>query len=71
GTFKPYILGVEDVVHISVVNKPSLNTEQAVRPDGKISFYPMGDMPAAGLTVEELRKNIIQGLKTEMKKPYV
>ena len=66
---KPYILGIEDNIKISVFNDPSLNSQQSIRPDGKISFYPTGDLQAAGLTLEELRKQIVRRLKNVASKP--
>ena len=68
---KPYILGIEDDIKISVFNDSSLNSEQSIRPDGKISFYPTGDMQAAGLTLEALRKQIVKRLKNIAAQPYI
>jgi len=68
---RPYLLGAEDIVKISVFNDSDLDTVQAVRPDGKISFFPTGDMQAAGLTVEQLRKNVVNRLKNVSSQPYV
>ena len=69
--YKPYALGVEDVVKISVINNKDMNTTQSIRPDGKIAFFPRGDLQAAGLTLEELRQEIIKRLKTDISKPYI
>ncbi|MFQ5443140.1 MAG: polysaccharide biosynthesis/export family protein [Nitrospinales bacterium] len=68
--YKPYILGVEDVIKITVINDKDLNTTQSIRPDGKISFFPKGDLQAAGLTLEQLRREIVKRLKTDISKPY-
>lgn len=68
---RPYILGVEDAIKISVLNDSSLNSDQSIRPDGKISFYPTGNMQAAGLTVEQLRKNIVKRLKNVASQPSI
>ena len=35
-----FLLGPDDVVKISVLNKPDLDTVEPVRPDGKIAFFP-------------------------------
>jgi polysaccharide biosynthesis/export protein len=70
-SIQDYILGAEDDIRISVLNDSSLNSEQSVRPDGKISFYPTGDMQAAGLTLEELRKQIVKRLKNIASQPYI
>jgi len=60
---RPYTLGVEDAIEIFVLNDSTLDSKQSVRPDGKISFFPTGDMQAAGLTLEQLRKDIVKRLK--------
>jgi polysaccharide biosynthesis/export protein len=56
-------LGPEDVVRISVLNKASLDTIQPVRPDGKIDFFPTGDIQAAGRTVAQVRDEIVRRLR--------
>jgi len=65
-----YRLGVADVVRISVLNNSRLDTEQAIRPDGRIAVYPVGDIVAAGLTVDELRRAIIERLRANTERPY-
>jgi protein involved in polysaccharide export with SLBB domain len=42
-----------------------------VRPDGRISVFPAGDVIAAGLTPMELQKNIIALLSADLKLPRV
>lgn len=39
-----FVLGPDDVVKISVANQPDLETTQPVRPDGKVAFFPTGDV---------------------------
>ncbi len=70
-TYNDYRLGIEDVIEITVINNTSLNTTQAVRPDGKISFFPTGDIHADGLTLEQLRLKIVERLKNDSSKPYL
>jgi len=53
-----YTLGAEDVLIISVWKDEHLTREVVVRPDGAISFPLVGDVPAAGRTVEEVRADI-------------
>lgn len=53
-----YLLGPEDVVSISVWKDEQLTKEVVVRPDGMVSFPLVGDVPAAGRTVEDLRLDI-------------
>ena len=63
-------LGPEDVVKISVLNKSDLDTTQPVRPDGKIEFFPTGDLQAAGHTVEQLRDEIVRRLRSRAGRSY-
>jgi polysaccharide export outer membrane protein len=52
----PYVIGVSDVVRISVWKDPSLSTDAIVRPDGTITAPLMGDLRAAGRTATELQQ---------------
>ena len=63
-------LGPDDVVKISVLNDPDLETTQPVRPDGKIAFFPAGDLQAAGRTVEQLRDEIVSRLRAKTGRSY-
>lgn len=45
--------------------------ECRVRPDGRITVFPAGDVIAAGLTPMELQKNIIALLSADLKLPRV
>ena len=65
-----FLLGPEDVVKISVLNKTDLDTTEPVRPDGKISFFPAGDLQAAGRTVEQVRDEIIRRLRSQSGQSY-
>ncbi|MBK7420507.1 MAG: tetratricopeptide repeat protein [Nitrospira sp.] len=55
-------LGPEDVLLISVWKDEHLTREVLVRPDGLISFPLVGDVPAEGRTVEELRLELAKRL---------
>ena len=66
----PFVLGPEDVVRILVLNQTDLNTVQPVRPDGKIAFFPTGDVQAAGRTVEQLRDDIVKRLRLVSSRSY-
>jgi protein involved in polysaccharide export with SLBB domain len=65
-----FVLGPDDVVKISVANQPALETTQPVRPDGKVAFFPTGDVPAAGRTVEQLREEIVSRLRAKAGRSY-
>jgi polysaccharide export outer membrane protein len=67
----PYRLGARDQVEIVVLDHPEWRQEMPVRPDGKISFLFVGDVVAAGRTVEELREDLQKGLERYLKKPQV
>ncbi|MBI2399450.1 MAG: polysaccharide biosynthesis/export family protein [Deltaproteobacteria bacterium] len=50
-----YVIGIEDVIEISVWKNPDLSKTVMVRPDGMISLPLVGELKAAGLTPEQLR----------------
>ncbi len=54
-----YVIGDEDVLQISVWGSPELTIQVPVRPDGMITFPPVGDVKASGLTPQEL-KNFLE-----------
>ena len=66
-----YLLGPEDVVKISVWKDEHLTQEVVVRPDGMISFPLVGDVPAAGLTVEDVRLELVKRLNKFIPNPHV
>lgn len=66
-----YLLGPEDMVKVSVWRDDQLTQEVVVRPDGMISFPLVGDVPAAGRTVEEVRLELVKRLGKFMPNPHV
>lgn len=66
-----YHLGPEDTLMISVWKDEHLTREAVVRPDGMVSFPLIGDVPAAGLTVEEVRQDIAKRLARFVPSPHV
>jgi polysaccharide export outer membrane protein len=44
---------------------------QRIRPDGRISVFPIGDVVAAGRTVAELESELVKLLGAELKRPRV
>jgi protein involved in polysaccharide export with SLBB domain len=58
-----YILGVDDELEITVRNHDTLNRSVVVRPDGKISFPPAGELQASGKTANALAKDIQKKLE--------
>ena len=53
-----YKLQPGDLLQVVVWKETDLQSEVLVRPDGGISFALAGDMPAAGLTTDELRQEL-------------
>jgi polysaccharide export outer membrane protein len=66
-----YLLGPEDMVKISVWKDEHLTQEVVVRPDGMISFPLVGDIPAAGRTVEDVRLDLVKRLNKFVPNPHV
>ena len=44
---------------------------QRIRPDGRLSVFPIGDVVAAGRTVRELESELVKLLGAELKRPRV
>jgi hypothetical protein len=63
---KPYRIGIEDVLVITVWKERELSGSVVVRPDGKITLPLIDDIRVVGLTPQEL-----QELLTEKLKPFV
>jgi len=61
---RPYLIGPEDILDISVWDNASVSRVVPVRPDGKISLPLVSDIQAAGLTPLELRDAIRRSLVT-------
>jgi polysaccharide export outer membrane protein len=66
-----YLLGPEDTVKISVWKDEQLTQEVIVRPDGMISFPLVGDVIAAGRTVEDVRLELVKRLNKFVPNPHV
>jgi polysaccharide export outer membrane protein len=56
--FGTYRTAPPDQLLVSVLPEPLLERTVTVRPDGMISFDLVGDIPAAGRTLEEIGKDI-------------
>lgn len=66
-----YVIGVEDVLFISVWKNADLSREVPVRPDGKITLPLVDDVTAAGLTPEELKATLTEAWKSFITAPEV
>ena len=58
-----YRVGAEDLLEITVWREDALKREVLVRPDGGISYPLIGEVQAAGKTVDELREEITKRLE--------
>lgn len=66
-----YLLGAEDVLAITVWRDEHLTKEVVIRPDGFVSFPLIGEVQAAGRTVEEVRADIAKRLAKYIPNPNV
>jgi polysaccharide export outer membrane protein len=66
-----FALGPEDVIEVVVWKNPDLSKQVVIRPDGKISLPIIGDVPASGLTADQLAKEIAQRRKAYKENPSV
>jgi polysaccharide export outer membrane protein len=53
-----YLIGVDDLVQVSVWRNPELSVTAPVRPDGKISVPLVGDVVAGGRTPDAVAKDV-------------
>jgi protein involved in polysaccharide export with SLBB domain len=69
-----YRLVPGDELELEFSRRPdgSIDTRQTtIRPDGRITVFPVGDVVAAGLTPMELQRSIIALLSADLKLPRV
>lgn len=66
-----YLIGVDDVVEVSVWRNPDLGATVPVRPDGRISVPLIGDIEAGGKTPEQVAAEIKKHLEVYVKDPQV
>ncbi len=66
-----YIIGADDMLHVSVWKEAELTVTLPVRPDGKISLPLIHDVQAAGLTPVQLSESIAGKLKKYLSDPRV
>ena len=64
-------LGPGDVLDVKFYYAPELNENQVVRPDGKISLQLIGEVDVQGKTPAELREELVQFYKTQLRRPEV
>lgn len=66
-----YVIGVEDVLEISVWKNPDLSKTVPVRPDGKISLPLIDDVQAAGRKPETLKEELSRRWSSFLSEPEV
>jgi polysaccharide export outer membrane protein len=66
-----YIIGESDILAINVWHEPELTRTVPVRTDGKITLPLIGELQAAGQTVDQLRATIATQLKRFLEAPEV
>ena len=66
-----YVIGVEDVLFVSVWKNPDLSREVPVRPDGKITLPLIDDISAVGLTPSQLKEVLTERWKSYITGPEV
>ena len=66
-----YLIGVDDMVQVSVWRNPDLGITVPVRPDGRISVPLVGDVLAGGRTPEQVADDIQAKLAAFVRDPQV
>jgi polysaccharide export outer membrane protein len=71
GLREPYVVGIPDLLQITVWKNPELSVQVPVRSDGKISVPLIDDIQAEGLTPVELKEVISEKLSEFITAPDV
>ncbi|MGH9681092.1 MAG: polysaccharide biosynthesis/export family protein [Candidatus Acidiferrales bacterium] len=66
-----YVIGPQDVLDISIWKEPDVSRTVPVRPDGRISLPLINDVQAAGLSPQQLAKNVTEKLRKYLNAPQV
>ena len=66
-----YVIGPEDILTIVFWREKDMTADVAVRPDGMISLALLNDVPASGLTPEQLRAKITEAAGKFFEDPTV
>ncbi len=68
---RPYVVGVGDILEVSVYGDPEMTRDVPVRPDGMISYTFVGDVKAAGRPIQEIRDELQSKLGVYLRTPEV
>lgn len=71
GTFAEYRVGAPDELLVVVLPDPAITRTARVRPDGMISLDLIGDVPAAGRTIDEISADIEKRISRFKRDPSV
>jgi len=71
GLREPYVIGIPDLLRITVWKNQELSVDVPVRSDGKISVPLLDDIQAEGLTPQELKEVISERLAEYITAPDV
>jgi polysaccharide biosynthesis/export protein len=66
-----YVIGVDDQLGVLFWRDTTMTADVVVRPDGKISLPLLNDVPAAGLTPDQLREQVLELAKKFVTDPSV
>ena len=55
-----YVIGPEDLLVVTFFRDETMSGEVMVRPDGKITLRLLGDIPAGGLTTQQLGEELVK-----------
>jgi len=59
-TPEDYVIGPEDVLVVTFWRDDTMSGEALVRPDGRITLRLLGDIPAGGLTTQQLGEVLVK-----------
>jgi polysaccharide biosynthesis/export protein len=66
-----YVIGTDDILVVMFRREKDMSAETVVRPDGKITLPIINDIPAAGLTPDQLRVRVTEEAKRFVEDPSV
>ena len=68
---KPFVLGCGEAITVTVWRHEEASTDAVIAPDGKISLPLIGEVAAAGLTVDELKDELNKRYRDFINEPHV
>jgi polysaccharide export outer membrane protein len=68
---KPFVIGSGDALNVAVWRHDEISTDAVVTPDGKIFLPLIGEVNAAGFTVDELKQELNKKFADYIAEPHV